>query len=323
MIGPGTGRAQEGEGVVGEHSDIVRSDGRAGSNSEPSARTAFVLAGGGNLGAVQVGMLRALLEAGIVPDLVVGTSIGALNGAYLAGHAHVAGMTMLAELWESVQRQDVFPMHAGSLTRGLLGHQPYLFDSLGLRGLLARAELGFVRLEDAPIPLAVVATDLHTGDAVVLKEGDVIYALLASSAIPGVFPPVEWHGRTLVDGGVAANAPIAQAEQWDPAQVYVLPTTPDETSQPPANAIVMMQRAMALATEPAGRRALAEASARRAVHVLPVPEATEHLSIFDFKVTRRLIDESYALTTAWLDNVAADDRTVTHAPAADEPQWVV
>jgi NTE family protein len=305
---------------VDEQSEEVRSgvgsDGRAESGSSP-APTAFVLTGGGNLGAVQVGMLQALLEHGIVPDLVVGTSIGALNGAFLVGHAHLSGITGLRELWESVRREDVFPMHAGSLTRGLLGHQPYLFDSLGVRTLLLRADLGFSRLEEAPIPLAVVATDLHTGEAVVLKEGDVIQAVLASSAIPGVFPPVSWEGRILVDGGVSANAPVMQAEEWDPAHVYVLPTTPEETHQPPANAIVMMQRALALATGSATRQALIEASERRAVHVLPVPKAAEHLSIFDFKVTRRLIEESYALAEEWISAAAEQSQ------AAAARQWVV
>lgn len=302
---------------MAQQTDTVRADGSAEGGPASSEQTAFVLSGGGNLGAVQVGMLLALLEAGIVPDLVVGTSIGALNGAFLAGHADVAGMARLADLWESVHRQDVFPMHAASLTRGLLGHQPYLFDSFGLRGLLARAELGFSRLEEAPISLAVVATDLHTGDAVVLKEGDAIHALLASSAIPGVFPPMQLDGRTLVDGGVAANTPIAEAEEWEPTRVYVLPTTPEEANQPPANAIVMMQRAMALATEPRTRRALAEASARRAVHVLPVPRAAAHLSIFDFKVTRRLVDESHALAASWLQEAGR-----ASASAAGS-QWVV
>jgi len=294
----------------------VRSDGPSESGSAPSP-TAFVLTGGGNLGAVQVGMMQALLEHGIVPDLVVGTSIGALNGAFLAGHAHVSGVAALRELWESVRREDVFPMHAGSLTRGLLGHQPYLFDSLGVRTLLLRADLGFSRLEDAPIPLAVVATDLHTGDAVVLKEGDVIQAVLASSAIPGVFPPVAWEGRTLVDGGVAANAPVTQAEEWDPAHVYVLPTTPEETQQPPTNAIVMMQRALTLATASATRQALIEASERRPVHVLPVPKAAEHLSIFDFKVTPRLIEEAYTLAAAWISRTAEEARSIAAR------QWVV
>ena len=263
--------------------------------------TVFALSGGGNLGAVQVGMLRALFESGIRPDAVVGTSIGALNGAFLAGHNDLDGVTELSELWGSVRRPDVFPVSVRSVVRGVLGRQQFLFDSVAMRDLLVRAHFGFARLEDAPTPLHVVATDLESGDPVVLSTGDTIRALLASSAIPGVFPSVEIDGRTLVDGGVVANTPITQAEEFDPAVVYVLPTAPDQLAHTPSNAIAMMQRAMALASHPAEHRALVEVSSRRTVHVLPVPETTTHLSIFDFGATRRLIDESYELVMAWLE----------------------
>ena len=278
--------------------------------SSPDDTTAFVLSGGGNLGAVQVGMLYALLEAGIKPDAVVGTSIGSLNGAFLAGHANLAGMDELGELWASVRRRDVFPMNLRAVSRGIFGHQPFLFESLGLRSLLMRANFGFDRLEDAPIPIEVVATDLETGDPVVLKSGDTIRALLASSAIPGVFPTVEINGRTLIDGGVVANTPIAQAEELEPSIVYVLPTVPGNRLPPPANAILMMQRAMNIASHPAERRALQDAASRRTVRVMPVPQATAKLSIFDFKETQRLIKESYFLATSWLEGIGVSQPAV-------------
>jgi NTE family protein len=133
-----------------------------------------------------------------------------------------------------------------------------------------------------------------------LDRGDIVPALLASSAIPGVYPPVEIDGRTLVDGGIVANTPIAQAEAFDPQVVYVLPALPDYPPQLPASPLIMMQRVMALAGFSAEQRALAEAASRREVRVLPVPESAARLSIFDFRATRRLIDEAYLLTTAWL-----------------------
>jgi NTE family protein len=263
--------------------------------------TVFVLGGGGNLGAVQVGMLRALLESGARPDAIIGTSIGALNGAFLAGHCGVDGLGELGDLWASVRRHDVFPMNPRSLTRGVFGHQQYLFESLGLRSLLSRARFGFEHLEDAPISLSVMATDLETGEAVVLAEGETITSLLASSAIPGVFPPVEIRDRVYIDGGVVANVPVAEAALLEPSHIYVLPTVPEQSSRQPANAIVMMQHAMTLAAKPGFRRDLVEASARSAVHLLPVPTAAGHLSIFDFRATERLIRESYELTTDWLE----------------------
>lgn len=273
--------------------------------SERVAEKVFVLNGGGNLGAVQVGMLQALLEAGIKPDAVVGTSIGALNAAFLAGHPDLAGIEELSELWSSVRRRDVFPMSIPALAKGVFGHQPFIVESLGLRSLLMRANFGFERLEEAPIPVRVIATDLETGDAVVLRSGDTIRALLASSAIPGVFPTVEIDGRTLIDGGIAANTPIAQAEDFDPSEIYVLPTVPASHLPPPGNAILMMQRAMALSAHPGEQRAIAEASSRRTVRILPVPAAAGKLSIFDFRVTRQLIRESYVLAASWLEGGAS------------------
>ena len=269
--------------------------------------TVFVLGGGGNLGAVQVGMLQALLESGARPDAIIGTSIGALNGAFLAGHCDVEGLRELADLWASVRRHDVFPMNPRSLTRGVFGHQQYLFESLGLRSLLSRARFGFDRLEDAPITLSVMATDLETGEAVELAEGDTITSLLASAAIPGVFPPVGIQDRVLIDGGVVANVPIAEAALLEPSRIYVLPTVPEDSTRQPGNAIVMMQHAMALAAKPGFRRDLVEASARSTVQVLPVPAAASHLSIFDFHATQRLINESYELAIDWLEGKSSRD----------------
>ncbi|HUC38066.1 MAG TPA: patatin-like phospholipase family protein [Acidimicrobiales bacterium] len=273
--------------------------------------TVFALAGGGNLGAAQVGMLYALLEAGIRPDAIVGTSIGALNGAYLAGHADLDGVEELAELWASVRRQDVFPLSMRHVLRGLVGHRNFLFESLGLRSLIARAQLGYSKLEDAPIRFCAVATDLASGEVAVLTHGNATEALLASAAIPSLFPPVEIEGRLLVDGGVVANVPILEADSLGPSAIYVLPTLPDDISSVPANAPAMMQRSMALAARPAARAAMAQVASHTEVRVLPAPSSAGHLSIFDFGATRQLVDEAYVLTTSWLDS---DHRPIEAAP---------
>jgi NTE family protein len=276
--------------------------------------TVFALAGGANLGAVQVGMLAALLEAGIRPDAVIGTSAGALNAAYLAADPTPGGMERLAELWGSVRRREVFPLSLGGLTRALLARRNFFFPSVGLRRVIGRAQLGFARLENAPIPLHVVATDLDTGEAVVLSEGPVIDALLASAAIPGVFPPVQIGGRLLVDGGVVASIPILQAEALGASRIYVLPTLPEWVSLGASSPLFVAQLAIELASHPAVHLALERVAARTEVHVLPVPGAAARLSMFDFRATRRLIDEAHELTTAWLGRVPAP------IPALD-PAW--
>jgi NTE family protein len=271
--------------------------------------TVFALAGGGNLGAIQVGMIRALLESEIRPDALVGVSVGALNGAFLAGHADVNGADELAELWCSVRRRDVFPMSVGSLVPGIFGRRPFLFESVGLASILRRAHLGYSLLEDAPMPLRVVATDLATAEAVVLSKGGLTDALLASSAIPGVFRPVELNGRLLIDGGVAASIPVAQADALGSRTIYVLPTIPEIAPPLRSNALVMLQRGVAMAARPTWRAALERVASHAAVHVLPVPPMAGRISIFDFKETRRLIHEAYAMAVDWLEQ----DQRAYHA----------
>lgn len=183
---------------------------------------AFVLAGGGSLGAAQVGMLQALIGAGIVPELIVGTSAGALNGAMLSGGADLEGVARLATVWTGLRRSAVFPVSPLGAARGLLGRSAALCSPSGLSRLVEQC-LAFERIEDAAIPLVVVATNLHDGAEVLLDSGPVGPALLASAAIPGLLPPVEVCGALLVDGAISHNAPISAAIARGASEVYVLP----------------------------------------------------------------------------------------------------
>ena len=149
--------------------------------------TAFVLSGGASLGAVQVGMLLGLAEAGVTPDLIVGTSVGALNGGWVAMGPDVDEIGALADVWRSLSRNDVFPTHPIVGLLGFLGQRPHLVPDKGLRRLVAD-HLRFSRLEDAPIPLHVVATDVLSGQDVLLSSGNAVEAIMASAAIPAVFP---------------------------------------------------------------------------------------------------------------------------------------
>ena len=189
-----------------------------------SQRTAFVLSGGGSLGAVQVGMLQALHDHGIVADLLVGTSAGALNAAYLAGHGlSDESLRGLGDNWRSVRRNSLFPADPVRHTLALFGRQQSLFSNRGLRKLIAQ-NLTFSQIQDAPIPLRVITTDLLSGQEVVLSTGDAFDAILASTAIPGLLPPVPWNEMALVDGGLADNAAISVAVEAGADRVFVLPT---------------------------------------------------------------------------------------------------
>ena len=184
--------------------------------------TAFVLSGGGNLGAIQAGQLKALLAAGITPDLIIGTSVGAINGAFLAGACHPKGCDQLAETWRTLRRNHIFPTHAAVGLNGLIGRRGHLVPSTGLRRLLQR-HLQFARLEDAPTALHVVTCDLRTGVEVLLSQGDAVDAVCASAAIPGIFPPVTNGEHILVDGGIANNAPVSHAVELGADIIWVLP----------------------------------------------------------------------------------------------------
>jgi NTE family protein len=184
--------------------------------------TAWILPGGAAYGAIQVGTAEALLAHGIVPDLLIGTSVGALNAAWLAGDPTPAGATRLRGIWQSIRRADVLPLRPGTLLGGALKLRNHLIDNDRLSRWLRRT-IRFDLIEDARVPLTVTASDLVAAEAVYLDRGDVVTALLASSAVPGVLPPVRIGDRWLVDGWVMANAPLGRAAALGADEVYVLP----------------------------------------------------------------------------------------------------
>ena len=185
--------------------------------------TAFVLAGGGSLGAVQVGMLAALTRQGVVPDLIVGASVGAINAAYYAAEPDQRGVERLKRIWLKLRRTDVFPFSPLASILGFFGKTDHLIAPAPLRSLI-ESELPYQRLEDARLPCHVVATDATEGTDVMLSSGSAVTALLASAAVPGVFPPVRLNGRFLLDGGVANNTPISTAIKLGATRLIVLPT---------------------------------------------------------------------------------------------------
>lgn len=175
----------------------------------PRRRLAVVLSGGGMMGAFQAGVIDALSGAGVQPDLIVGTSVGSLNGAFWAYNPGPEVGERLQEIWRRWPR-EVMPARRLALLRQIVAWPGYLLGTHGLVKMIEQ-EFGAVRLDGAPIPLAIVAADAATGERVVLSEGDLKPALLASTAVPGVFPPVEVGGRLLIDGGIVANADLDSA----------------------------------------------------------------------------------------------------------------
>jgi NTE family protein len=171
-----------------------------------------VLGGGGARGAAQVGVLQALFEAGIeAPAAIVGTSVGALNGASIAAYPSLAGTMMLREVWLSRQAAAVFQAHPlGIILSGLRRDHLSVMPQQNVRRLIDRAEglSGMTTFEQLRVPLAVVATDMNAGKPAVFRSGLLAPALLASTAIPGLFPSVRINDREHLDGGVVDNTPM-------------------------------------------------------------------------------------------------------------------
>jgi NTE family protein len=268
-------------------------------NPPPGSRTAFVLAGGGSLGAVQVGMLKALAHHRISPDFVVGASVGALNGACYAAEPCEAGIARLERTWLRLRRRDIFPLTMRGMALCLLGRRDHLALPHRL-GALIEAELPCRRLEDTRLPCHVVATDVLDGTEVVLSSGESAAALLASTALPAVFPPVAIDGRALMDGGIASNTPIAAAVSLGATRVFVLPTgSPCAMHAPPRGAFAMALHALNLL---AMRQLLADIDrfAGRCDLVVVPPLCPLAIHAYDFSRTRTLIARAEAATRAWL-----------------------
>lgn len=266
----------------------------------------FVLSGGASLGAIQVGMLKALAAHDIRPDRVIGTSVGAINGAFIASRPFdTETVDELEELWLGITRGRIFPIEPLTGLLGFLGARKNLVPATPLRRLLSRHVI-HDQLEDLPTPLHVITCDVMTGQEVRLDSGPLVEAVMASAAIPGVFPPVEWDGRLLIDGGVVDNTPVTHALELGADRVYVLAANaPCTLEAPPRGALGIVVQATALmVTHQFAAETAALADDPRVV-ILPSP-CPIHVSPIDFHHTSELIDRAAAAAEDFLEGREAD-----------------
>jgi NTE family protein len=283
----------------------------------------LVLAGGGSFGAVQVGMLRELIAASVVPDLVVGSSVGAINGAYFAGAPDMEGVARLEAIWRGLRRSDVFPLSWRSLL-GLLAHRNFVIDPGGLRGVLEQ-HLPYRELEHATVPLHVVTTDLLGGGSVRLSSGPAADAVLASCAIPAAFPPVRIGERYLIDGAVASNTPISVAIELGAKRVIVLPTGyACALEAPPHSAIASALHAITLLIAHQLVADIERYHERAEIITVP-PLCPLSVSAYDFSHAGDLIERAAEQTHRWLarggltrERVPDALRGHTHAGSLEE-----
>jgi len=257
-------------------------------------KTGFALSGGGARGAAQVGMLRALLEAGVKPDYIVGTSVGAWNGAWLASDLSLERLDRLADVWRQITRAS-FNMVWWRAARNFVRRRASLYDGDGIARVLARY-LGVHTFADLAIPLHVVAIDLSNGRKAVFSSGPLAPAVLASSAIPGVFPPITIDGQQFVDGGMVDPTGLETAVELGARRIYVLDSGyAGRLPMPLASMNAIVDHAFQIAAQHRTRWTI-ERLSRKAeiVHLRPSAGFLKHS--MDFSHTDAYIDEGYRFT---------------------------
>ena len=262
-------------------------------------RTAFVLSGGGNQGVSQVGMLRALLERGILPDVVIGTSVGALNGAAVAAKPVLERVDQLEEVWTSLTTDRVFPGGAWRRAWNILRRDDHVISNEGLRRIIDATHTvdTFAELE---VPLRVVAADLESGSELVFAAGPLRPALLASSALPGIFPPVRLGDAVLVDGAVVNLVPISHALAGPVERIFVLDVSDPMGDRPLRSPLDVVIRSMAISRDLRFDLELQWVPPEVEVVVLPPP--ADDRDFFDFSGARELIDQALAMAHRALDD---------------------
>ncbi|MGQ0570638.1 MAG: patatin-like phospholipase family protein [Armatimonadota bacterium] len=266
---------------------ITPAHGPPRSTSQP--RTALVLCGGGLRGAVEVGFYRAIIELGLRVDLVVGTSIGAINGAFIAAGASPAE---LERLWTQIRLRSFFEPNWGVLLRGAAA------DSLCTPRRLHRfvvKHLPIKTFEELPTPLLITATDLDNGESVVLSTGDcnLIDAILASTAVPGIFPPVRIGRRRLADGGIVSNLPVEVAVDHGATRVLAMDCRCDDAyAEPTTGFLAHILRAFHLARRARSQGDLMRRRDRVEVVILEPGRGCERLGS-DAAGVRALIQLAY------------------------------
>jgi NTE family protein len=268
-------------------------------NHAGPTKTAFVLAGGGSFGAIQVGMMHSLAAHGISADMVVGSSVGALNGAYYAGDPTLKGVLQLETIWRGLQRRDVFPITWRTLS-GFALRRDFLIPHDGIEKLIDD-HLPYRDLQDAKLPVYIVTTDIVSGNSVVLSEGPAAQAIIASTAIPGAFAPVRYKDFYLADGAISSNTPVKVAVANGAQRLIILPTGyACAMHTPPSGAVANALHALTLLI---ARQLVSELEGLDpAIEYFVVPPLCPLVgSPYDFTRTADHIQRAIRSTDSWLE----------------------
>jgi len=253
-------------------------------------------------------MLHSLVAHGISADMVVGSSVGALNGAFYAGNPTLEGVLELENIWRGLQRHDVFPINWRTLL-SFIWRRDFLIPHDGIQTLIDD-HLPYRNLQDAQLPVHIVTTDIVSGDSVVLSEGSAAQAIIASTAIPGAFAPVPYKGFYLADGAISSNTPIKVAVAKGAQRLIILPTGyACSTHTPPVGAVANALHALTLLI---ARQLVNELEdiAPDIEYVVVPPLCPLVGSPYDFSRTSDHIERAIRSTDAWLAQNGLEKRGI-------------
>lgn len=272
-----------------------------GLNARLPRPLSFVMAGGGAHGSVQWGALQAMAETDVRPDLLVGTSVGAMTAAVYAEDP-VSAATRLGYIWNQLDVSHLVGDSWVALLTAATKRQRSLADSSAAREAIAQAVTArdFTQLR---LPMAAVATDLATGEAVALDSGPLLDALMASSAIPGLMPPVTIADRMLVDGLASANLPASIAVDRGAKAVIVFDTGARADAAPARSPVKLVSRINAILNANQRRAQLAYAASRVPVILLPTPGDLS--GALDFRSATSHAAETYQIVRQFLTDLSA------------------
>jgi NTE family protein len=271
-----------------------RRDGR-----DPKRPVGFVLSGGGNLGALQIGMMRALLEHDIRPDLIVGCSVGAINGAGLAEDPTLAGALRLERLWRALDGKELMPAGWLPNTVAIARRGEAIHENQGLRRHLEQS-LTARTFEELAVPFQCVATDVVGVREVWFRSGPLIEPILASAALPAVYPAVEIDGVRYLDGGIVDDVPMSRAVELGARTLYVLQVGLFSRPRPePKRPLDVAVQAYWIARHHRFKRELAAMPPDIELHLLPTGQ-TPSMRYNDFTRTSELISLAYEASSAHL-----------------------
>jgi NTE family protein len=264
------------------------------------SKTAFVFSGGASLGAVEAGALKAIVEEGIQADMVLGTSVGSLNGAMYAYNPTIEGVKAIEDVWLNIKVWNVFSPSPITPVFNITTFGLYLISPKNLRKLI-KQNMEFTRIEETQVPLYIIGTDIKSGQEIVFHKGLALEALMSSVAIPGVFPPQRMAGYSIVDGGIVNNAPISTAVRLGAQRVVVFPIGVPSPDQEPKTVAEVLIRSFVFLLNRQLSTDIQLYKDKVELIIVPPPDCID-VGPHDFSKSKLLIDESYVKAKKWLEN---------------------